>query len=71
MTYEWKPIKTAPRNTPIVLGWWDCSYGDETWRTRNGRVSRCWHGLWSKPSESDATHWKYPPPPPNTEEKPE
>ena len=70
---EWQPIETAPSDTVLELGWWEkfdtLLSQKKVWRTEF-RVAweterfifwKIRRRIW----RSEATHWRYPPPPPS------
>lgn len=67
---NWRLIKTAPHETPVLLGWWS----DGEWLYEAGKASHGWRReLISTMSwHGQATHWMpLPEPPvcPNDEQK--
>lgn len=72
----WRPIDTAPSDTPVRIGGYDKGYGDDAplkWREDVGVVWRTKATLFGPKrvsamnSMTDYTHWQPLPPPPEDE----
>lgn len=66
---KWQPIKTAPPNTRVLLGWWDVYDDKQIWRERADVAWKAsfFNLIRFKACHSEATHWAPLPEPPKEE----